>query len=92
MKSEITYKLSREDFEKAIESTLVQLTVKAKTSRYHDRLVSVHTVAEIHGVHRDTVVRYAKAGLLPYEMKGKLYKFRLTSALEFDFHELRKQS
>lgn len=91
MESEITYKLNQRDFETILERKLEKLSRDTVLSRFKDRLVSADTVAEIHGIHRDTVIRYAKAKILPHEMKGKLYKFSLATALEFDFHELKKQ-
>ena len=92
MESEITYKLNQRDFEKVMDTKLETILRKAQISRFRDRLVSADAVAEIHGIHRDTVIRYAKARLIPHEMNGKLYKFSLADVLEFDFHELRKRS
>lgn len=90
METEIIYKLSQKDFQKSISSELVKLKNETVLARYRDRLVSVATVAEIHNVHRDTVIKYAKAKLLPHSTTGKLYKFSLADALEFDFNALRR--
>jgi len=91
MESEITYKLSEKDLETVLERKLRDLTTIAVLNRFQDRLISVDTVADIHGVHRDTVIRYAKARLIPFEREGRLYKFSLAQILEVDFHRLRAQ-
>lgn len=91
METEITYRISQKDFEKVMDTKLETILRKSQTSRYKDRLVSADTVAEIHNIHRDTVIRYAKSKILPHEMVGKLYKFSLADVLEFDFHELRRR-
>lgn len=93
MKHQTIYQLDKNDFTEAIGDQLKQLVNETVLARYRDRLVSVATVCEIHGVHRDTVIRYAKAGLIPYiraGADGKLYKFSLADALQFDFKELRR--
>jgi hypothetical protein len=92
METEITYRISQKDFEKVMDTKLENILRKSHSSRYKDRLVSADTVAEIHAIHRDTVIRYAKAKILPHEMQGKLYKFSLADVLEFDFHELRRKT
>jgi excisionase family DNA binding protein len=91
METEIVYKLSDKDFDEVLGRKLSDLQKTAAFSRFQDRLVSVDTVAEIHGIHRDTVVKYANARLLPHHKKGKLYKFSLAEILEVNFHELKKQ-
>lgn len=91
METLITYQLNQKDFEKVMDTKLETILRKSQTNRYKDRLVSVDVVAEIHAIHRDTVIRYAKAKILPFEMVGKLYKFSLSDVLEFDFHELRRK-
>jgi hypothetical protein len=73
-------------------NVLEPIVRNAQTARFTDRLVSADTVADIHGIHTDTVIRYAKARLIPHEMKGKLYKFSLAAALEFNFHDLRRKT
>lgn len=92
MESEITYKLNQRDFEKIMDTKLENILRKSMISRYKDRLVSADCVAEIHNVHRDTVIKYANARILPHQKDGKLYKFSLAEVLEFDFNELRKRS
>ena len=89
MESEITYKLSEKDLEQVLERKLTVLLKTTVLERYRDRLISVDAVAEIHGIHRDTVIRYAKANLIPSERQGKLYKFSLAQVLDIDFHQLR---
>lgn len=89
MESEITYKLNEKDLDQVLDRKLKDLNKMAVLSRFRDRLISVDAVAEIHGVHRDTVIRYAKLNLIPSERQGKLYKFSLAQILELDFHQLR---
>lgn len=92
MQSEITYKLNADDLDEVLDRKLADLSKKSVLARFRDRLVSVDTVAEIHNIHRDTVVKYANANLLPHQRKGRLYKFSLAEILEVDFHELKKQA
>lgn len=87
----IVYEVSRHDLSQAITDTLEQLTRERVLARFTDRLVSVNTVAEIHGVNRDTVIKYATAKLIPHQKDGKLYKFKLSEALEIDFNKLRQR-
>jgi excisionase family DNA binding protein len=91
METEIVYKISNKDFEQVLDRKLSDLSKKSALARFQDRLVSVDTVAEIHGIHRDTVIKYANAKLIPHQKKGKLYKFSLAEVLEVNFHELKKQ-
>ena len=91
MEAEITYKISKTDFDAAIEEHVSAVTDKLAFGRWQNHLVGVDTVAEIHSVNRDTVTRYANAGLIPFIRNGKLYKFRLAEVLKFDFNELRKR-
>lgn len=90
METEIIYKVSQKDFEKVIDSKLARLQTDSVLGRFKDRFVSAATVAEIHGVHRETVVKYAKAKIIPHTKDGKLYKFSLAAVLEFDFRALRR--
>lgn len=90
MEQRIVYQLNKTDFEKVVAEKLEHLQKETILARYRDRLVSVATVAEIHGVHRDTVIKYAKLDLIPYKRDGKIYQFSLADALQFDFKELRK--
>jgi len=91
MQSEITYKLNAADFDEVLEKKLTDLSKKSILERFRDRLVSVDTVAEIHNIHRDTVVKYANARLLPHIRQGKLYKFSLAEILDINFADLKKQ-
>lgn len=91
METEIIYKLTDRDFEQVLDRKLGNLQKQSVLARFSDRMVSVDTVAEIHGIHRDTVVKYANARLLPHHRKGKLYKFSLAEILEVNFHELKKR-
>lgn len=88
----VVYELQKADLDQAITDRLEALQREAVLGRFSGRLVSVNTVAEIHNVKRDTVTKYAKLGLLPHLKTGKLYKFDLSKAMQFDFNELRRIS
>jgi len=90
MKHLTIFQLDEADFKKVITDELANLQKAAILGQFAGRLVSVDTVAEIHGIHRDTVLRYAKAGLIEYEQTGKLYKFQLSYILNINFHDLKK--
>jgi len=90
MQSEITYKLDEQDLRKVLEEKLKDLVVGSFLNRFTDRLVSAETVADIHGVSRSTVIRYAQAKLLPCEKEGALYKFSLAVVLQVNFRELKR--
>jgi len=78
----IVYEVSEQDL-------ATDLSKRSVLERFRDRLISAKAVAEIHNTTADTVIRYAKARLIPYEMRGKLYKFSLAEVLQIDFHQLR---
>jgi hypothetical protein len=90
METKIVYELTEKDLDKVLLMRLKKLKTDAVLGRFADRMVSADTVAEIHGVHRNTVIKYALAKLLPHVKNGKLYKFSLAAVLEFDFKELRR--
>ena len=90
MQAEITYKLSETDLSKVLDEKLNSLARAAAFGQFTGRLVSADTVAEIHDVHRDTVLKYAKAGLLECQHTARLYKFQLSYILNINFHDLRK--
>lgn len=87
----ITYNLNKEEFEAAIASKLSDLTKENAFSRFSGRLVTINTVAEIHSVHRDTVVRHVEAGNIPYLKEGSKIYFDMADVLQFDFTKLRKR-
>lgn len=89
MEPKIIYEVTKAELTDVIQ----QLKKEAIMARFSDRLVSVATVCEIHNVHRDTVLKYttAKRNPLPHIKNGKLYKYRLSEVLEFDFNALRQQ-
>lgn len=91
MKIQTIYQLDEADFSKVIADKLAELQKGTILGQFAGRLVSVDTVAEIHDIHRDTVLRYAKAGLLEYQQTGKLYKFQLSYILSLNFHDLKKR-
>lgn len=91
MQTEIIYKLTDNDLEEVLDRKLHELQTKSILSRFTDRLVGADTVADIHGVHRATVLKYANAHLLPHQRTGKLYKFSLAEVLQVNFHDLKKR-
>ena len=90
LEAEITYKIKGKDFDEILSRRLEGLKKEAVLARYKDVWVSVQTVCEIHNLHRDTVIKYANANLIPHRHEGKLYKFSLAAVLDFDFYELKK--
>lgn len=92
METEIVYKIKQKDFEKILSAQLTKIQKESILARFRDRFITVGTVAEIHGVHRDTVIKYCNAKLIEHTREGKLYKFSLAAALEFDFTQLRRIS
>jgi len=90
MKTQTILHLEESDFNKVLDEKLSELTTAAVLGQFSGRLVSADTVADIHDVHRDTVLRYATAGIIPYIKTGKLYKFQLSEILRINFHDLKK--
>jgi hypothetical protein len=91
MKTQTILQLDEADLRKVMAEELSELSRAAVLGQFAGRLVSADTVADIHDVHRDTVIRYATAGILPYIKIGKLWKFQLSEILTVNFHELKKQ-
>jgi len=90
MKTQTILQLEESDFNKVLDEKLSELASAAVLGQFSGRLVSADTVADIHDVHRDTVLRYATAGIIPYIKTGKLYKFQLSEILRINFHDLKK--
>ncbi len=88
--TKIVNEIGQDEMEAAIRTTLKELQEDAVYGRFSERLVGVNTVADIHGVSRDTVIRYINDGLIIPEKRGH-YKFWLSDVLQFDFKQLRKQ-
>lgn len=86
----ITYQINRQEFEAAIDSKLQELISQSEFNRFSGKLVTVNTVAEVHGVHRDTVVRHVKAGNIPYIKEGEKTYFDMRDVLKLDFSQMRK--
>jgi hypothetical protein len=91
MEAQIVYHIQQTDFESVLSKKLSELQKEAAYSRFRGTLVSPDVVAAIHNVHRDTVIKYSKFNLLPHQKKGTHYKYDLKEALQFDFHELKKE-
>ena len=92
MKQTIIYQLSETDFKEALTSKLKDIQNDTLLARFSNVIVSVDTVAEMHAVHRDTVIKYAKKDSLQHQKDGNRYKFILADALQFDFNKLRRAS
>jgi len=90
MKTQTILQLDEADLKKVLADELGELATAAILGQFSGRLVSADTVADIHDVHRDTVLRYATAGIIPYIKTGKLYKFQLSEILRINFHNLKK--
>lgn len=90
MQTEIIYKVTKNDLDTVITEKLEKLTKDSVLARFRGVLISPAAVAELHQVHRDTVLKYAKTGLIKFIKVGKLYKFDLSEVLQYDFNELRK--
>lgn len=90
MKSTTILQLDEADLDRVLDEKINGLATAAILGQFSGRLVSADTVADIHAVHRDTVLRYATAGIIPYIKTGKLYKFQLSDILRLNFHDLKK--
>lgn len=87
----VIYELTEADLEKVIDAKLGQLAERAVLGRFSGRMVSADTVADIYGVHKDTIIRHAKAMHLPHEHSGKLWKFPLDKILALDLADIKKR-
>ncbi len=84
----IIYQIEREDLKEEIR----ELAEEAALAKFEDRMVGVNTVADIHGVSRDTVIRRIEDGMIiPETDKGEHYKFKLSEVLKMDFRKMKKQ-
>jgi len=83
--------LDADDLKRVVQEELTELSKSAVLGQFAGRLVCADTVADIHAVHRDTVLRYANARLIPHIKEGKLYKFELSEVLALNFHDLKKR-
>ncbi|MGQ8336875.1 hypothetical protein ACUNWD_10015 [Sunxiuqinia sp. A32] len=84
----IIYQVDSEDLKEALRD----ISEQAILGRFEDRLVGVNTVADIHGISRDTVLRRMNDGFIyPINEPGKHYKFPLSEVLKMNFKTMRKQ-
>lgn len=74
----------------AIRESVAKLGKEATLNRYQGRMVGTKTVAEIHGVQSQLVIKYANLGQIRHVRDGNLMKFDLKDVLQLDFTELRK--
>ncbi len=77
--------------DKKLEEKLEKLAEKSVLARFEDRLVSADTAAEILDVHRDTLLSYARAGIIECQHQGKLWKFQLSYILTVNMHDIKKR-
>ena len=91
--AEITYKVNKEDLKGALNDTIAEMVEASVLNKFYNVMVSVKTVAEIHGVSEKTVFNYIKDGMIEPEprVKNGKVQFRLSYALQLDFSLLRKQ-
>lgn len=82
------FQLEEDDLRIVLKELLEEVTL----SRFEDRLVGLNTVADIHGVSCDTVIRRVEDGMIiPETDKGEHYKFKLSEVLKMDFRKMKKQ-
>lgn len=91
MKSQTILQLDEADLDQVLERKLAGLTEKSVLARFEDRLVSADTAAEILDVHRDTLIGYARAGIIECQHSGKLWKFQLSYILTVNMHDIKKR-
>jgi len=92
MLTSIIYQMNGQDFAEAIEAQLGKLNQETFLNRFEGRYVTINAVAEIHGVHRDTVARHLQAGNIKAVKKGDKALFELSEVLTMKFTELRKKT
>lgn len=92
MKTQTILQLDEADLKKVLNEELTELSRSAVLGQFSGRLVSADTAADIHGVHRDTILRYAKAGMIECQHVGRLWKFQLSHILSINMHDLKKRA
>lgn len=91
MQSITILQLNEADLDKKLDEKLEKLAEKSVLARFEDRLVSADTAAEILDVHRDTLIGYARAGIIECQHIGKLWKFQLSYILKVNMHDIKKR-
>lgn len=91
MKAQTILQLDEADLDKVLAEKLAAITEKSVLARFEDRLVSADTAAEILDVHRDTLIGYARAGIIECQHIGKLWKFQLSYILTVNMHDIKKR-
>lgn len=91
MESRTILQLDEADLNAVLEEKLTALSRAAVLGQFAGRIVSADAAAEILGVHRNTLLSYAKAGLIECQHTGKLWKFQLSHILTINMHDLKKQ-
>lgn len=85
MESETVYKLSHDDLANVVE----KLAETSALNKFHDRMVTGKTVADIHGLSEKTIGRYIEDGILTPISGVKKYQFRLSEVLRMDFSTIK---
>ena len=87
----IVYEVKEEELRSAISSELKLLTENSAFAKFEERIVGVNTIADIHGISRDTVIRYIKDGLISPLNEVGHYKFKLSEVLKMDFKKMKRR-
>ena len=91
MKTQVILQLDEADLDKKLDEKLEKLAQKSVLARFEDRIISANAAAEILDVHRDTLISYARAGIIECQHTGKLWRFQLSYILTINMHELKKK-
>jgi hypothetical protein len=81
------------DLEASLLSEIKGQVVEGFCGRFYNVFVSPDDVANMHGVHKTTVIAYIKDGIIAAEQSKKYgeYRIRLNEALLLNFKEMRRQ-
>ena len=91
MQSEVTYKVTEVELRKVI-ADFVKKEEGKIFDKFYNVIVDAKTVANIHGTTPQTIIRHVKSGALATEpADGRVYKFRLSEVLKFDFQKIKYQ-
>ena len=93
MKEEITYKLSKEDFQSVIEETLASQIEEKVYNRFEHVIIDTKTACNILKISDRTLYSYIKSKMIDVEPKvvGGENRFRLSEILKVNIPNLRKQ-
>lgn len=91
MNQKIVYELDVIDLKKVIADELKDLIQISVLDQFSRKLIRADTAADILGVHRETLIRYVKAGMIDGVKEGRLWKFQLSYILSINMYELKKK-